>query len=148
MKNLLLSIFVLSLFGTTYGQKPQGEVQTCYQKYAAVFEKRGANEIENGTHDDVIITFRKGSMADCFYGKVKVVGGNISIYEMFLKIEDDTFEKIHRQFRYPEQAIEVKNGMSRTMVTIEDELITVLFIKKIKPKKKSYLKAPEPDFDF
>ena len=148
MKKILLSLFVITLFGSAYAQKPQDGVQTCYQKYAAVFEKRGAYEIDDGIYDDVIVTFRKGSMADCFYGKVQVKGGNINIYEMYLKIEDDTYEKIHRKYRYPDQAVEVKNGMSKTMITIEDELITILFIKKIRPKKKSYIKAPDPDFDF
>ncbi len=149
MKKILLSLFVVTFFNTSYGQKPSEESQlSCYQKYAAVFEKRGAYKVADGVYDDVIITFRKGSMADCFYGKVTVKNGNINTFEMYLKFEDNTFEKVHRKFRYPDQPIEVKNGMSRTMVTVDDELITILFVKKIKPKKKAYVKAPDPDFDF
>lgn len=149
MKKILLSLLVVTLFSVAYGQKPDEESQlSCYQKYATVFEKRGAYKVTDGVYDDVIITFRKGSMADCFYGKVTVKNGNINIYEMYLKLEGNTFEKIHRKFRYPDQVIDVQNGMSRTMITVDDELITVLFVKKIKPKKKAYLKAPDPNFDF
>jgi hypothetical protein len=37
--------------------------------------------------------------------------------------------------------------MSKTVVTYEDELINVLFIKKIKPKKAGFIKAAEPTDD-
>lgn len=146
MKKILFGLFVLSLFSSAV-VKAQ-ETQSCYQKYAAAFEKRGAHQIEDGTYDDVIITFRKGSMAECLYGKVQVKKGNINTHEMYLKFEDGSHEKIFRKYRFPDQEIDITNGMSKTMVTIDDELITVLFVKKIKPKKKSYMKAPDPDFDF
>ena len=67
---------------------------------------------------------------------------------MYLRFEDDTFEQIERKWRYPKEIISITNGMSRTMVTVDGELIDVLFTKKIKPKKKSYVKAADPDFDF
>jgi len=146
MKKILLSLFVVTLFSSAFAQT--NKTQSCYQKYASVFEKRGAYNVDDGTYDDVIITFRKGSMADCLYGKVQVKKGLINTYEMYLKFEDGTYEKIHRQFRFPEQEVGITNGMSKTMITIEDELITIIFVDKIKPKKKAYKKAPNPDFDF
>lgn len=148
MKNIILSFFALIAFTAVNAQNTEEPQITCYQKYAEVFEKRGANDVEDGTYNNVIITFRKGSMADCFYGKVNVKNGNIVMSEMYLKFEDDTYEKIERKYRNPDEAISIINGMSRTMVTVEDELIDVLFTKKIKPKKKSYVKAADPDFDF
>lgn len=149
MKKSILILLFASIISVGYSQSKNDDSQlTCYQKYAEVFEKRGAYEIEDGVYDDVIITFRKGSMADCFYGKVTVKGGAINQEEMFLKFEDSTFERVVRKYRYPDQVTNIINGMSRTIVTIEDELIDVLFVKKIKPKKKSYVKAAEPDFDF
>jgi len=146
MKKILLSLITLITFGTINAQEKE-VIQTCHQEYAEVFEKRGANEVSDGTYDNVIISFRKGSLADCFYGKVQVQKGQINTYEMYLKFEDDTYEKIHRKYRYPEEAITIENGMSRTMITVDDELITVLFIKSIKPKKKAYVKAKAPIFD-
>lgn len=148
MKNLIFSLFALFIFTTVNAQTEEEPQITCYQKYAEAFEKRGAYDVEDGTYNDVIITFRKGSMADCFYGKVNVKAGNIITSEMYLKFEDDSYEKIERKYRNPDEVISIINGMSRTMVTVEDELIDVLFPKKIKPKKKSYVKAADPDFDF
>ena len=146
MKKFILTLSFLFIGIAIYAQ--DAEEPTCYQKYATVFEKRGAYDVEDGVYDDVIISFRKGSMAECYYGKVKVVNSKIDVNEMYLMFEDDTFEKINKKFRYPDQEIRITNGMSRTMITVDDELITILFVKKIKPKKKSYVKAPDPDFDF
>ncbi|MCO6499456.1 MAG: hypothetical protein J5I47_03645 [Vicingus serpentipes] len=149
MKKVLLSLIVLAAFSSVSAQENDGEaIVTCHQKYAKVFENRGAYPITDGVYDNVIITFRKGSMADCLYGKVKVQNEEINTYEMYLKFEDDSYEKIQRKFRYPEEKITIENGMSRTMITVDDELITILFVKSIKPKKKSYVKAADPDFDF
>ena len=147
MKKLLFSLLLALPTMYVVAQESDDAMVTCYQKYAEIFEKRGAEEVADGTYNDVIITFRKGSMADCFYGKVHVKGGNINPNEMFLKFEDDTYERIVRKYRYPDQIINIINGMSQTIVTIEDELIDVLFVKKIKPKKKSYVKAVDPIFD-
>jgi len=149
MKKVLLSLITLIVFSVVNAQdNGTSTIVTCHQKYAKVFEKRGAYPVNDGVYDNVIITFRKGSMADCLYGKVKVQNEEINTFEMYLKFEDDTYEKIQRKFRYPEEKITIENGMSRTMITVDDELITVLFVKNIKPKKKSYVKAADPDFDF
>ena len=146
MKKFLLLIITITVFTAVKAQKVEA-VQTCHQKYVAVFEKRGAYPVEDGIYDNVIITFRKGSMADCFYGKVKVQNGEIVPQEMYLKFEDDTFEKLQKKFRYPKEPVTIENGMSKTMIMADDELITILFVKKIKPKKKSFVKAADPDFD-
>ena len=144
---LFFSVFLFTISSIQAQTKIDNTKIDCHQKYAQVFEKRGATPVEDGIYDDVIITFRKGSMADCFYGKVKVQQGKINTYEMYLKFEDATYEKIIKKFRYPDEKITIEGGMSRTMVTVDDELITVLFVKNIKPKKKSYVKAADPDFD-
>ena len=144
-----ITIFTLTLFSiSAFSQSSKTEL-TCYTKYAKVFEKRGAKQVTDGTHDDVIITIRKGSMADCFYGKVTVKNGNVDYHNMFLKFEDDTFEKLDLQFKYKEKnkLVSVVNGISNVILTEDEELVNVLFVKNIKPKKKKYAKAAEPDFD-
>lgn len=146
MRKFLLLTITITLLTSVKAQKKDA-VQTCHQKYVAVFETRGAYPIEDGIYDNVIITFRKGSLADCFYGKVKVQNGDIVPQEMYLKFEDDTFERLQKKFRYPEEKVTIENGMSKTMIMADDELITVLFVKSIKPKKKSFVKAADPDFD-
>ncbi|GIV40930.1 MAG: hypothetical protein KatS3mg034_0240 [Vicingaceae bacterium] len=136
------------LFISFYHVFSQEEAEpTCYQKYALVFEKRGAFPVKDGTYDDVIITFRRGSSADCFLGKATVKDGRIILDELYIKFEDGTYEKIERKFKYPEEPIKIVNGISNSIVCHDDELINVMFVKHIKPKKKNYKKAPEPEFD-
>lgn len=60
MKKILFGLIFL---GSALVGNAQDE-QTCYQKYAKVFEVRGANEVKDSIHKNVIITIRKGSFAD------------------------------------------------------------------------------------
>ena len=145
MKRIITSLLFTVITSFAFAQT---EVQsTCYTKYAKVFEKRGAKLVEDGTYDNVIITIRKGSMADCFYGKVTVTDRSVDYTKLFLKFEDDTYEKLDLTFKYQKKPINIVNGISNTFLTEDEELVNVLFVKNIKPKKKKYAKAAEPDFD-
>lgn len=121
----------------------------CYQKYAVVFEKRGANDVEDGWHNNVIISIRKGSKAECFNGKCFVNKGIVE--QVFIKFNDGNFEPVNKKYKGDEKGnvipMTVVNGISRTEITKDDELINIMFIEKIKPKKKEYEKAPDPNFD-
>lgn len=143
MKKVLIGLL---LMGGVYTASAQDD-QTCYQKYAKVFEVRGANEVKDGEHDNVIITIRKGSFADCFVGKVKVKDGNIDVRSIKLTFVDGTYEPFDRSFKYDDQPITILNGMSRTMVSRDDELVNIMFVDAIKPKKKALKRAPDPTFD-
>lgn len=145
MKKIITTLILTAIVSFAFAQ---AEVQsTCYTRYAKVFEKRGAKEVVDGTYDDVIITIRKGSMADCFYGKVTIKNGEVNYQNMFLKFEDGTFEKLDLVYKNEKKSIRIVNGISNTFVTEDEELVNVLFVKMIKPKKKKYAKAAEPDFD-
>ena len=145
MKKIITTTILTAIVSIAFSQNsPQ---VTCYAKYAKVFEKRGAKDVIDGTYDNVIITIRKGSMADCFYGKVTLKNGEIDYQNMYLKFEDATFEKLDLTFKNEKKSISIVNGISNTVVTEDEELVNVLFEKSIKPKKKKYAKAAEPDFD-
>ena len=118
MKKIIPTLILTLLVSVTFAQKTKTEL-TCYSKYAKVFEKRGAEEVIDGTYDNVIISIRNGSMADCFYGKVTVKGGNVDYRNMFLKFEDDTFEKLDLQFKYKDKnkLVSVVNGISKFILT-------------------------------
>jgi hypothetical protein len=148
MMKIIPTLILTLMISATFAQGTKAEL-TCYTKYAKVFEKRGANEVIDGIYDDVIISIRKGSMADCFYGKVTIKNGSIDYRNMFLKFEDDTYEKLELRFKYKEKEklVTVVNGISNVILTEDEELVNILFIKSIKPKKKKYAKAAEPDFD-
>ena len=145
MKKIITTLILTAIVSVAFAQS---EAQpTCYTKYAKVFEKRGAKEVADGTYDNIIITIRKGTMADCFYGKVTINNGDVDYENMYLKFEDGTFEKLDLTFKNEKKSIRIVNGISNTFVTEDEELVNVLFVKNIKPKKKKYAKAAEPDFD-
>lgn len=120
----------------------QDEELNCYQKYAKKFEERGANDVEDGWHEKVVITFRQGSMADCYFGKVRVEDGAVT--QIYIKNADGSYDLFKKQFKHETKAT-ITNGISKTLITVDDELINVVFRGHIKPAKKKYLTAPDPD---
>ncbi len=138
------SAFVVAQTNSTTITKKADEQTNCYLKWAQKFEERGSEEVVDGSYTDVIITFRNGSEAECYDGKCDVKDGKI--VGMYRKMEDGSFELVKKKLRY-DFPITITNGMSKTVLTFEDELINVLFIKKIKPKKAGFVKAAEPTDD-
>jgi hypothetical protein len=142
MKKILLTLlFSTSLISLNAQSEP-----TCYQKYAKVFEVRGANNVKDGNHESVVVTIRKGSFADCFIGQVKVKNGIIDKGSLKLSFVDGSFEPFRREYKF-DDPITIVNGMSKTMVTMDEELVNVMFVEAIKPKKKALKRAPDPDFE-
>lgn len=145
-RTLTLLSFVISIAAATAQTTKKADDETnCYLKWAQKFESRGADDVTDGVYTDVIITFRNGGDAECFNGKVEVKDGKV--IAMYLKMEDGSYEAVKKKSKYDKIPVTVTNGMSSTIVTKEDELINVLFIKKIKPKKAGFEKAPEPGDD-
>lgn len=140
---LTLFIGITSLVSAQAAKKIDEE-SNCYLKWAQKFEDRGAEDVEDGNYEDVIIAFRNGSDAECYNGKCEVKGGKIAA--MYIKMEDGTYELVKKKMRY-DFPVTITNGMSKTVLTLEDELINVLFIKKIKPKKAGFVKAADPSDD-
>mgnify|MGYP005858725077 CR=1 FL=1 len=136
----------LLFFALILGNSVVFAQENCYQKYIKVFEVRGANVVEDGTYEDVIVTIRKGSFSDCLIGKVEVVNGNIKPASIHLTFVDGSYERLDRSYKYDEP-VNIINGVSKTMVTKDDELINIMFVDAIKPKKKAFKRAPSPDFD-
>jgi hypothetical protein len=144
MKKSIVLLALLGLFSlNTYSQ----DDVSCYMEYSKVFEQRGANTVEDGDHDNVIITIRSavGTKAECLMGKVKVK--DKKVVEMKFRFTDGSFEKYEPSYKFTQDAI-ITNGISKTLITVDDKLVNVLFINHIKPKKKEYEKAPLPSFDF
>lgn len=140
MKKLILLVFGLQLTLLVAAQ------DECYYQYVEKFEQRGAFFVEDGMHEDVIITFRKGSRTDCFLGRAKVANGMINKSTIYLKLEDGSYEPVSRKFRN-NNPVEIDGGVSETMVALDDELINIFFSDSLKPKKKDYVRAPDPEFD-
>lgn len=144
-KTILAFTLFISVTIAVSGQTAKKEEDSnCYLKWAHKFETRGADEVLDGTHTDVIITIRNGSEADCFSGKCDVKEGKV--IAMYIKMEDGKYELLKKKARF-DIPITINNGMSLSMITMDEEIINVLFIKRIKPKKAGFEKAAEPTDD-
>jgi hypothetical protein len=145
MKKLFTLLLIASAFPFASIAQEKDESTNCYILWAQKFEDRGAFDVEDGTYTDVVITFRSGSNADCFNGKAEVKDGKVT--GMYLKLEDGNYEPVTRKWKYEIKEVTITNGISKTLITKDDVLINVLFVKKIKPRKKGYDKAPLPSDD-
>jgi hypothetical protein len=125
--------------------KKAEEASNCYTKWAQKFQDRGADDVADGTYTDVIITFRTGGDAECYNGKCDVKDGRVTA--MYIKTEDGSYEQVKKKSRYENVPLVITNGMSSPLLTMESELINVLFVKKIKPKKAGFVKAADPTDD-
>jgi len=118
----------------------------CYNKWAIKFEERGAEDVEDGTYTDVIITSRIGNKATCHQGKVQVLKGKI--IKMYILLSDGTYEEIKRTWKNKSnENMTVVNGISTSAFTVHNEVINVIFPSKLKPKKAKPVNAPEPPED-
>lgn len=146
MKKYLLAFTLFTGVATVVSAqtKKVEEETNCYLKWAQKFEVRGADDVADGTYTDVIITVRQGSEAECYNGKCDVKEGKVTA--MYLQLEDGKYEQMKKKARF-DIPITINNGMSSAYLTMEDEIINVLFVKKIKPKKAGPQKAIEPTDD-
>lgn len=132
--------------GSGKGSDTQTGDLNCFQRYEKAFKERGAKLIDDGEHDNVVITVRKGSECECLTGKVLIEYG--AVIKTYVKMEDGKYEELNKKFKTGLGDIYVFNGISKTRTTIDSELINVVFVDKINPKKANYVKAPEIPKDF
>lgn len=126
--------------------KPEIIELNCYNKWSVKFEERGAEDIKDGVYTDVIISFRHGAKANCYTGKVDVIGGKIAHF--YTENVDGQYTQINKQWKPSSpKEITIVNGISVTMITVHNELINVIWPNKIKPKKAALKRAPDPEDD-
>lgn len=118
----------------------------CYNKWAAKFEERGATDVADGIYTDVIITNRQGAQAKCFEGKAEVKNGKV--VHFYTILDDGTYDEVKKTWKNKSnENVTILNGISKTMITVHNELYNILWTKKIKPKKAQPRKAAEPTDD-
>lgn len=141
MKKLILKL-ALVLMAISLNSVAQDD--NCYFKYQKKFDERGAFEVENGWHTDIVVTFRRGLNAECYTAKVEVKEGVIA--QIHIRNSDGSYERYTKKFKNNmDQNISIINGISRAAVTVDDEIVNVIFIKHIKPPKKKFESAPSAD---
>lgn len=155
MSKFYFSLVALLLCAGTYAQTTGTTSTTttstttetpsnCYTRWEQKFEERGAEEVKDGVYEDVIISVRSGPNAQCYTGKVEVKDGKI--ISMQRKLADGTYEPYKPKLKY-EIPMTITNGISATLLTMNDDLINVIFPKTLKPKKVGYTSAPDPPQD-
>lgn len=148
MKKIFLFTAVICMISiSASAQKKTEAVElNCFNKWSVKFEERGAEEIKDGPYTDVIITFRQGAKADCYSGKADVKDGKL--LNFYLTLDDGSFDKVQKVWKNnSEKDVEIINGISRTMITVHNELINVIWPNKLKAKKAAPKRAPEPTDD-
>lgn len=137
--------FLLILVASASRLSAQTEEASCYTQWAKAFEVRGADDVKDGWHDGVVLSIRSGSRTKCYSGKVQMDGGHVK--EIFIKYVDGKFELYKPEWKYPDQLGTVTNGITKTLQTMDDDLVNIIFINHLKPKKKAYELAPLPGID-
>ena len=136
----ILSLFTSVLVWGQEGQKVQE--LNCYNKWAQKFEERGSEEVADGTYMDVIVTFRHGANAECFEGKAIVKEKKVETF--YILLDDGKFDEVVRVWKNDIKDVSITNGISKTLITKDNQLINIIWPKKIKAKKAGFKKAPEP----
>lgn len=146
IKKLLLAVTLVLTTAQIKAQNEEPRELTCYNKWSQKFDERGAEEVEDGVYTDVIITSRIGSKANCWSGKAEV--RNHKLVKCYIIKEDNSEEEVTRTWKNnSNKEVSIINGVSSSMITVHNELINVLWPKKIKAKKAAAKKAPDPSDD-
>lgn len=146
IKKVLFALIIGSTSIQLQAQTEETRELNCYNKWSVKFDERGADEVTDGVYTDVIITSRVGPKATCYSGKAEVV--NKKLTKCYIIREDGAFEEVNRSWKNnSNKDVDIINGISESMITVHNELINVLWPKKIKPKKAAFKKAPEPTDD-
>ncbi|MBK9285359.1 MAG: hypothetical protein IPM51_13740 [Sphingobacteriaceae bacterium] len=146
MKNFLFAVLILSFTGFFAQNKEASAELDCFNKWAAKFDERGAENVADGMYDDVIITSRLNGKAHCYNGKVIVKEG--MIVRFYILLSDGSHEEVKRTWKNKSnENVTIANGMSKSLITAHGELLNVLWPSKIKAKKAKPSVAPDPSDD-
>ncbi len=145
-KKLFLTSFFIGCLYLVNAQTTEAPELNCYNKWAAKFEDRGAEDVADGVYTDVIVTSRMGSKANCWDGKAEVK--DKKLLRCYIILDDGSYEEVKRTWKNnSDKDVAIINGMTKTMITVHNELLNVLWPKKIKAKKAAPRRAPDPTDD-
>jgi len=141
MKKIVFGLVLSFVSTTVFAGGEDGS--NCYEAYNKKFTERGANDVKDGWYENVVITFRQGNQADCVLGKVQVEKGSVT--QMYLKNVDGTYQIFTKKWKHDNSTSTISNGISKSRLTIDNEIINVIFTTSIKPPKKKIAIAPSAD---
>ncbi|NOQ74298.1 MAG: hypothetical protein GQ574_19975 [Crocinitomix sp.] len=131
MKRTFLLLIITFFVSGVYAQTG------CLEEWRAAFEKRGAYSVSDDMHRKVYISFVQDGESTCLSGKARVENGKI--VSVFLQFEDGSYELMDMKlYNKDGKAPGVTNGISEEIINEEKEHFYVIFVEKLKPKKKEY----------
>lgn len=145
-KTLLIAIssFLLLSAGNALSQEEDENDLNCFQKYEVAFKERGSYTISDNIYRNVMISFFEGDEVFCVRGKVRVENGYVSA--IFYYYDDNTEELYDKKFHnLSNEPPSIVNGMSEMIINADRERLRVVFIDKLKPKRKKLQKMSIPD---
>lgn len=118
--------------------------ENCYEKLENAFLERGAYTVSDDIHRNVIISFFEEDEVYCVKAKVRVENGFIT--SIFYYFDDNTSELYDNKFfNDKKQQPTIENGISEMITNADGEKFKVIFIEKLKPKKKNLKRVTIPD---
>lgn len=146
-KNLLSALILTGLFifnvNVSNAQK-NGKELNCFERYEEAFNERGAYTTSDNIYRNVMISFFEGDDVFCVRGKVRVEKGYIS--HIFYYYDDNTEELYDKKFHNVNgEPPSIKNGISELIINQDRERLRVVFIDRLKPKKKQLQRMDVPD---
>ena len=132
MKRIFLLTFFSALIGGAFAQTG------CYSEWKKAFTERGAYAVTDEVHRNVYISFIDGTESYCVAGKVRVEYGKV--VSIWLMYEDGTYDLLEAVSftSKTKQAPIIDNGISEEIITKDGEHLYIIFVDKLKPKKKTY----------
>lgn len=141
-KTLLLTFATVLLLGIN-STLAQDKELNCFQVYEEAFEERGSFTVSDNIYRNVMISFFEGDEVYCVRGKVRVENGYIT--SIFYYYDDNTEELYDKKFHNLKgEPASVSNGISEIIVNADRERLRVVFIDKLKPKRKQLQKMDIP----
>ncbi|MEX2483339.1 MAG: hypothetical protein WED10_02215 [Brumimicrobium sp.] len=138
-KILFLATVTILSFTSLYAQK-----ENCYERLENAFLERGSYSVSDDIHRNVIISFFEEDEVYCVKAKVRVEDGYIT--SIFYYYDDNSSELYDKKFyNEAKQKPTIENGISELITNADGEKLKVVFIEKLKPKKKNLKRVSIPD---
>ena len=137
MKKTFLLLFFSVLVSGAYSQG-------CLEDWKEAFDKRGAYSVSDDMHRKVYIHFIDGLDSYCVSGKARVENGKV--VSVFLQYEDGTYELMDQKITNGSgDPAGIVNGISEKITNEDNDKFYVIFVEKLKPKKKAYKTVGGPE---
>lgn len=140
MKRFILALLLIPASISGYSQDAP---KTCFEKWEAVFKKRGADPVGDGMHRNVIVSVEDATGTACFFGKARVEYNRVT--QLWIMQEDDDYRMFDNTKFAEERGAMIENGISKVWVGLDEKKYRVVFVERIKPKPQEFKLAPDPE---